>query len=479
MFAEYIFKKSSAEFYEKVLLYDPDNLNEKTDYVETFLRAGFKIIRYVAGMKISTDEEKILLIVPAFVEVPRHIEENFHCVEISVAELFPDLKSLAVKSFEFMNYDLLTAACQKNFRDLTTTKETREFITQKVYSRENISEYLTKKFGELQAAVSFAKNYTDWFRVAEIKSEIDIFAAEYDIELDTSGVEEKFAEFIFDGYQKIFSEVSSKSPVILSRAFDYICNRSEKFALIIFDGMSNFDWKIISRDFGGLKFRKSNAFALIPTTTAISRQCLLSGKFPVQLIEPQNLSKEKFEFIECAKKNNFHPAQIFYGRGYDVEPKFSVKCAAIIINDIDDLVHAQKFGRAGMVRDLKFLSQKNRPINMIKNLLAKNFDVYITSDHGNTNCTGMGKLTKVGVEVETKSRRMVILKNFADKNSLLTKFNLAELPKYYLDENFDYLVCKAGFSFDAKGETVMSHGGMTIDEVIVPFVEVKVVENNG
>ena len=91
----------------------------------------------------------------------------------------------------------------------------------------------------------------------------------------------------------------------------------------------------------------------------------------------------------------------------------------------------------------------------------------------------MGKLTKIGVEVETKSRRMIVLKNFANKNFLLTKYNLRELPKNYLDENFDYLVCKAGFSFDAKGEKVLSHGGITLDEVIVPFVEVKAVENNG
>lgn len=479
MFAKYVYKKSAAEFYDKVLLYAPDDLHEKTNYADYFFRAGFKIIHYVEGANFSFDAEKILLIVPAFVEVPRSIEENFHCVEISVAELFPELKSLAVKNFEFMNYDLLTAACEKNFRDLTTTKETTEFIQKIVYGRENISEYLRKKFDEFQTAVNGAKNFADWFEVAEIKAEIDVFAAEYEIKIDTGGVEEKFSEFIFGGYKKLSSIVSRESPVILSRVFDYVCSRSEKFALIIFDGMSNFDWKIISRDFDKIKFRKTNAFALLPTTTAISRQSLLSGKFPVQLIEPRKLSKEKFEFVECAKKNNFHDAQIFYGRGYDADPKFSAKCAAIIINDIDDLVHAQKFGRAGMVRDLKFLTQKNRPLNLIKNLLAKNFDVYITSDHGNTPCEGMGKLMKIGVEVETKSRRMIVLKNFADKNSLLAKYNLIELPKNYLDENFDYLVCGAGFSFDAKGEQVMSHGGMTIDEVIVPFVEVKAVENNG
>ena len=43
----------------------------------------------------------------------------------------------------------------------------------------------------------------------------------------------------------------------------------------------------------------------------------------------------------------------------------------------------------------------------------------------------------------------------------------------------DYLICAAGTSFDSKGDDVMSHGGITVDEVIVPFITIKAVENNG
>ena len=56
---------------------------------------------------------------------------------------------------------------------------------------------------------------------------------------------------------------------------------------------------------------------------------------------------------------------------------------------------------------------------------------------------------------------------------------LIEYPKYYLDKQFDYLICGIGGSFDAKGEEVMNHGGITIDEVIVPFIKIKAVDNNG
>ena len=119
-------------------------------------------------------------------------------------------------------------------------------------------------------------------------------------------------------------------------------------------------------------------------------------------------------------------------------------------------------------------------VDTVRRMLDQGFDVYISADHGNTPCIGMGKLMKTGVETETKSRRMIVLKDFANKDSLFEKYeSLIEYPGYYLDKQFNYLICGVGESFDAKGDEVMSHGGITIDEVIVPFIKIKAVDNNG
>jgi hypothetical protein len=133
----------------------------------------------------------------------------------------------------------------------------------------------------------------------------------------------------------------------------------------------------------------------------------------------------------------------------------------------------------GMLNDISVLSKQGQLLNLTKRLLSKGFDIYISADHGNAPCTGMGKLIKTGVEVETKSRRMIVLRDFADKQALAGQYELIEYPKYYLSKEFDYLICDVGRSFDAKGEEVMSHGGITVDEVIVPFIKIKADENNG
>ena len=56
---------------------------------------------------------------------------------------------------------------------------------------------------------------------------------------------------------------------------------------------------------------------------------------------------------------------------------------------------------------------------------------------------------------------------------------MVEYPKYYLPKEYEYLICDAGASLDVSGEQVMTHGGMTIDEVVVPFIKIKAEKTNG
>ena len=73
------------------------------------------------------------------------------------------------------------------------------------------------------------------------------------------------------------------------------------------------------------------------------------------------------------------------------------------------------------------------------------------------------------------------------KSGVGYKFEKTDMPYFRYDITFfadaskenDYLICAAGTSFDSKGDDVMSHGGITVDEVIVPFITIKAVENNG
>jgi bisphosphoglycerate-independent phosphoglycerate mutase (AlkP superfamily) len=65
-----------------------------------------------------------------------------------------------------------------------------------------------------------------------------------------------------------------------------------------------------------------------------------------------------------------------------------------------------------MLQEVTLLSKSRKLQTLINRLIDRGFTVYITADHGNTECTGIGSLKRTGVETETKSKRMIVLKDF-------------------------------------------------------------------
>ena len=117
------------------------------------------------------------------------------------------------------------------------------------------------------------------------------------------------------------------------------------------------------------------SYAMIPTTTAISRQCLLSGKYPRELENPFSLSREEKQFHEAAQNLGYLAKQVLYTRGYSMNFSYQTRFAAIIINDIDDMVHGQKQGRLGMFHDIELFAKSNKLQNLIRELHIKGFEV--------------------------------------------------------------------------------------------------------
>ena len=488
MFASLLYEKASAAYEKHILLLEEDDLEEKTGYCAYFRDKGFAVLHYTNDLeyrvyyeeRVKQEEEKILLLAKPDAYIPYDVIKSFRVTRVSLAELFPKLNAAALREEKRLNYELLCMAVKKNFETLTDYEETKTFLEEIVYGKKNVQEYVNLLEQELARAVDVARNYRDWFAIAELKAEIHVLSEQYQIPVELEQYNQKFVEYVLENFGKLSSEMSESAPILVSRAMDYIAEHSQKFVFIVMDGMSEFDWRLISESFEGIHYEKGQSMAMIPTVTSISRQCLLSNKFPRELENPWSQSKEKKEFTECAKKLGFTEAQIGYGRGYDTEFGPAVKCGAIIINDMDDMVHGQLQGRLGMYNDIKVLADQHKLVDTVRRMLSRGYDVYISADHGNAPCIGLGKLMKSGVETETKSRRMLVLKDFADKEALKEKYpNLIEYPGYYLDKQFDYLICGVGESMDEKGKEVMSHGGITIDEVIVPFIKIKAVENNG
>ncbi len=488
MFEELIEKQISIEYFKKVLIKDYDGLiakhckNFKVKYrgilheyqdVEKF--------RYIYETKIKGSTNKCIVLVSKKMYIPYDVLMYFNAIDLSYEMLFPKLNSFILKNTSVLDFDLLTIAYENLYESLLSEKDTKEFINKLMYSKSNVKEYVAKLQDKIRDAMQEDMSYNDWFQVSSKKATmrwLELMSSEkYNISGFDKIINEKFKGFILDKYKGLSGRSTTKSPILLSKVMDFILMKQEKFVVIVMDGMSVADWNVLSGEFNDIEFDLNYSFALIPTLTSISRQSLFSGKLPIEIDNPFSLAKEKNLFIEKCMEYGYKQEQIKYHRGYDVDLSVNDKCLAIVINDIDDLVHNQLQGYSGMYRDIYHLAKTQKLQKLIKKLFKAGFTIYLTSDHGNVEADGIGKVKGIGVEVETKSQRVVIYKDFASEERVKNEFNVIEYPGYYLPKDNKYLICEDRSAFAAKGEQIVSHGGISIEEVIVPFITIKGVKD--
>jgi hypothetical protein len=397
-------------------------------------------------------------------------------MDINYKELFPRLNTYALGNSIIFDLDLLYIAHENLYKTIGSELETKQFLKEDMFEKENIKEYRDYLIGETESLLE-KNDYSTWIRIALLYSKLEYIKYRCNLMDDNKElvqrIQNQFKEFIFGNYSNLSGYSAYNGPVLLSKGLDYIFMNSKKPAMIVMDGMSILDWLIISEGLEGVTYKYNSTYAIIPTITAVSRQSLLSGKLPIELESPFSLVYEKNLFIEKCKDSGYREEEIKYHRGYDFEIDYSDKCICVIINDIDDLVHSQKQGNIGMYSDIKLLSQSEKLQNLIKKLYENGFDVYIASDHGHKEAKTIGSPKGTGVEVETKSKRTIILKDFADYEGIINEFDLLEYPPYFLPKDYKYLLCEYNKSFGVRDNIILSHGGISIEEVIVPFIKIE------
>lgn len=451
----------SIKYEKRLLIFDTDGFSDAFDYPKLLESEGFCVVCYVDvevfrlryELEIKNSTKKWAIIRRDDIYIPYDIRIGFYEVTVSLSAIFPKLDETVIAKHK-SDLDIIGFTYDEVYSESYKLRETQTeyFIIDKVFTKNNV-----KKFCDIVSASILPDdnekvlNYSEWFEIALTKTSLEVYAARVGVPIDLSLVDKAFIRFVLEDYQKLSGQTSSAVPIILPKVLDHVAK--DKAALIVMDGMSLFDFNILSRYFDGIEYEQQCSYALIPSTTNISRQCLLTGKYPIQLEDTFTLSKEEKGFYEAAVEYGYSRQQTLYVHGYDFHLSPFTRLLAIIINDIDDIVHGQQQGRPGMYNDITLLAKSGRIQSLIRFLHKSGFKVYLTADHGNTSCMGIG-VKHTGVEVETKAKRMLILKDFADISSDISE-NTIKYPGYYLNKNYKYLICKTGVSFDSKNSNVM------------------------
>lgn len=263
-------------------------------------------------------------------------------------------------------------------------------------------------------------------------------------------------------------------------------DNNAKIALIVADGLAMDQWvtirNVLEEKRSDLFIRESASFAWIPTLTSISRQAIFSGKIPIYFSDSiDTTSKEPKLWQQFWENHGLTKVQIEYRKslgkgdaGSDLDELIrpgKTKALGLVINTVDNIMHGMELGSAGMHNQVKQWAEQGYLENMVYGLLDRGFEVWLTADHGNIECYGKGRPSE-GVIAETRGERVRIypteeLRDRVSREFSFSKeWNSAALPPKYFP-----LIAEKDSGFIREGDTVVGHGGASIEEVIVPFIK--------
>ena len=315
---------------------------------------------------------------------------------------------------------------------------------------------------------------------------------EYQIRLRELGdkLNATFTGWLADHYSSLIN-LSPTNPAMLHHvprrlARDIEDSNNGLAALIVVDGLALDQWvtirKIFEKQDTNLIMRESATFAWIPTLTSVSRQSIFSGKPPFYFPSSINStnSEEKL-WKQFWEGHGLSRQDVAYQRGLgDGDPSDvfdstihpeKTKVVGLVVDKVDKIMHGMQLGSAGMHNQVKQWCQRGFLANLISQLLEYHYEVWLTADHGNIQCEGKGCPSE-GVIAETRGERVRVYPTPELRAQVTELFPFAhEWKPVGLPADYFPLVASGRDAFVSSGDTIVGHGGIALEEVIVPLVK--------
>lgn len=347
--------------------------------------------------------------------------------------------------------------------------------------------------GKMETTLAGCATYQDWQKVAlawaELKSlsfkqRLTVALEKKLLEL-TASLDQMFTIWLCERYGSLASLPYTTQPVMLHHIPRHLAFRKHelgRIALLVLDGLAQDQWLLIKEYFREKRswlFEEKNVFAWIPTLTSISRQALFSARPPFYFQESiSTTAKERQQWQSFWEDQQVQkPALHLSGLGASWEKDLATIASVdadilgLVINTVDQIMHGMKLGSKGMHQQIKLWLEGEYLLKLFDWLFENQYAVFLTADHGNVEALGAGNI-KDGILAETRGNRARIYM----QESLLQRAQIDHTifwPGYGLPQGYHVLLAKGRTAFAQAGEKVVSHGGITIEEVLVPFVRIR------
>ena len=330
------------------------------------------------------------------------------------------------------------------------------------------------KWAELTALVHCAANEESKTRLLQIGDKLNA----------------AFAQWLSTHYSSIIN-LPPKNPAMLHHVSRRLAREIEdgsnsRVALIVVDGLALDQWisvrQILQAQNSSLVVKESAVFAWVPTLTSVSRQAIFSGKPPIYFpASIQSTNSESSLWKQFWEDAGLSRLDIAYQRGLgdgDVSAileavihPYRTRAVGLVVDKVDKIMHGMQLGAAGMHNQIKQWAYSGFLNSLIDYLLDRGYQVWMTSDHGNIECQGKGRPSE-GVIAETRGERVRVYPTPELRTTVARDFPFAsEWQPIGLPQGYFPLIASGRDAFVTPGTAIVGHGGVSIEEVIVPLIK--------
>jgi hypothetical protein len=306
--------------------------------------------------------------------------------------------------------------------------------------------------------------------------------------------DERLREWICKHYADLPSLPVAKGPVMVHHIPRFLSMRraagEDKIALLVFDGLAIDQWvqvrEALARRAPKFTFDEAACFAWLPTLTSVSRQAIFSGLKPRDFAETiDSTAAEPNQWTRFWQDQGLRANEVLYRKGIKRTDQLdeldgplshpALKVVGIVVDTVDEIVHGAVLGKRGIAAQIESWCETGFVERLLDQLAGKGFQVYLTADHGNVEAAGQGR-PKQGVAAEMRGERVRTY-----RTDVLAAESAASHPDTYRLEvtglPADFLALFAGrrTAFMPQGEQAVVHGGISVEELLVPFIKISTV----
>lgn len=360
---------------------------------------------------------------------------------------------------------------------------------------ESIATSIPQESANYREWIEFAQRWAEW---SALRAELDVDDAVFEeAEALWARVDERFGIWMQSHFASLNNLAYLPSPAMAHHAVRFIAHGwqpgrdGRRVALIVLDGLAWGQWIPLRQSLAssGLKLtiEETGIFAWVPTITPVSRQAIFAGEAPFYFGKSiRTTSKDEAHWRRFWDARGIRGAAVQFVAPKSQEPETAFMerllmaaenpvCVALgaVIPTIDAMAHGTVTGIRGLHAHVTHWANDGHFLKVVDALVDRDFTVYVTSDHGNVECTGVGK-PNIGVLADERGERVHVFEDEGIRKTVHEQYPGSVIwPPIGLPDGYLPLLTTGRNAFASKDKRTISHGGISIDEVVVPFITIE------